>query len=196
VVIIAEKIVIKTKYGIEFSINTVLEKRDEKMYRLTADFLEDWLQESDATLKILENIKDGSLEQKVTSDGRSLGYIAWHIVLSLGDMLGRTDLSIETLKEDEEMPATAVEIVSYYRKFANSVIKEVKQKWTDASLDEEIEIYHERWKRGKILSALISHQAHHRGQLTVLMRQAGLSVPGVYGPSREEWGKYGLPPSK
>jgi uncharacterized damage-inducible protein DinB len=26
-----------------------------------------------------------------------------------------------------------------------------------------------------------------RGQLTVLMRQADLKVPGVYGPSKEEW---------
>ncbi|MBE0644676.1 MAG: hypothetical protein IH600_11400 [Bacteroidetes bacterium] len=31
-------------------------------------------------------------------------------------------------------------------------------------------------------------------QLTVLMRQAGLLVPGIYGPSREEWSTYGLPP--
>jgi uncharacterized damage-inducible protein DinB len=42
------------------------------------------------------------------------------------------------------------------------------------------------------LSATIRHQTHHRGQLTVLMRQAGLVVPGCYGPSREEWGQYGM----
>ena len=44
-----------------------------------------------------------------------------------------------------------------------------------------------------MLSALIRHEAHHRGQMTVLMRQAGLTVPGVYGPSREEWVAYGMP---
>jgi hypothetical protein len=27
----------------------------------------------------------------------------------------------------------------------------------------------------------------------VLMRQAGLNVPGVYGPSREEWTAYNMP---
>jgi hypothetical protein len=26
-----------------------------------------------------------------------------------------------------------------------------------------------------------------------LMRQAGLKVPGVYGPSREEWSQFGMP---
>jgi hypothetical protein len=30
--------------------------------------------------------------------------------------------------------------------------------------------------------------------MTVLMRQAGLKVPGVYGPAREEWAAYGMPP--
>jgi hypothetical protein len=28
------------------------------------------------------------------------------------------------------------------------------------------------------------------------MRQAGLGVPGVYGPAREEWGAFGMPPPK
>jgi uncharacterized damage-inducible protein DinB len=32
--------------------------------------------------------------------------------------------------------------------------------------------------------------------MTVLMRQAGLKVPGIYGPSREEWSQFGMPPQK
>jgi len=44
------------------------------------------------------------------------------------------------------------------------------------------------------LQVLVVHQAHHRGQMTVLMRQAGLKVPGVYGPAREEWTAYGMQP--
>jgi uncharacterized damage-inducible protein DinB len=28
--------------------------------------------------------------------------------------------------------------------------------------------------------------------MTVLMRQAGLRVPGVYGPAEEEWGEMGM----
>ena len=30
--------------------------------------------------------------------------------------------------------------------------------------------------------------------MTVLMRQAGVPVPGMYGPSKEEWAAMGLPP--
>ena len=55
-------------------------------------------------------------------------------------------------------------------------------------------MYGDKWKRGITLNVLITHQAHHRGQMTVLMRQAGLKVPGVYGPSREEWAGTGAAP--
>jgi uncharacterized damage-inducible protein DinB len=55
-------------------------------------------------------------------------------------------------------------------------------------------MYGEKWKRGTTLGVLAMHQAHHRGQATVLMRQAGLKVPGVYGPAREEWSAMGMTP--
>ena len=55
-------------------------------------------------------------------------------------------------------------------------------------------MYGETWINGDTLSALVDHQIHHRGQITVLMRQAGLKVPGIYGPSREDWNKIGMKP--
>ena len=35
------------------------------------------------------------------------------------------------------------------------------------------------------LMVMLHHEIHHRGQMTVLMRQAGLKLPGVYGPSAD-----------
>jgi uncharacterized damage-inducible protein DinB len=54
-------------------------------------------------------------------------------------------------------------------------------------------MYGETWKRGQTLLYLMLHNAHHRGQITVLMRQAGLPVVGIYGPAREEWEAMGMP---
>ena len=68
--------------------------------------------------------------------------------------------------------------------------------WTDEDLEVEDDMYGEMWARGKSLAAVVGHQTHHRGQMTVLMRQAGLTVPGVYGPAREEWAAYGMPPQE
>ncbi|MFN7118131.1 MAG: DinB family protein, partial [Saprospiraceae bacterium] len=40
---------------------------------------------------------------------------------------------------------------------------------------------------------LVKHQAHHRAQMTVIMRILGMKVPGIYGPSSEEWAALGIP---
>gem|GEM_PF-5815448 len=57
----------------------------------------------------------------------------------------------------------------------------------------EDNMYGEVWKKGQTLIYLLLHQTHHRGQMTVLMRQAGLKVSGIYGPAKEEWEAMGMP---
>jgi uncharacterized damage-inducible protein DinB len=32
--------------------------------------------------------------------------------------------------------------------------------------------------------------------MTVLMRQAGLRVPGIYGPAKEDWASMNMPPQE
>jgi len=87
----------------------------------------------------------------------------------------------------------AADIVAQYEKSAAMVVPAVRAKWSDAQLGEMIPMYGEQWPRGTMLNALIAHQTHHRGQMTVLMRQAGVPVPGMYGPSKEEWAAMGMP---
>jgi uncharacterized damage-inducible protein DinB len=42
-------------------------------------------------------------------------------------------------------------------------------------------------RRGRVLRQhLVSHAAHHRGQLTVYYRLLGVPVPGLYGPSADD----------
>ena len=38
----------------------------------------------------------------------------------------------------------------------------------------------------KVLTFVLNHNVHHRGQLTVYLRLAGASVPALYGPSADE----------
>jgi uncharacterized damage-inducible protein DinB len=163
------------------------------MFRKVDDFIEQWASETDATLKIFNALTDASLAQKVTEDGRSIGRLAWHIVTTVGEMAGRTGLKIEAPAENSEIPKTAAAIVTAYKNAADSLGLQVKQHWTDEALTETVDMYGETWRKGVVLSVLILHQVHHRAQITILMRQAGLKVPGVYGPSREEWKRYGMP---
>ena len=61
------------------------------------------------------------------------------------------------------------------------------------TLQVEDNMFGETWKRSYSLTVIVQHEIHHRGQMTVLMRQAGLKVPGVFGPSKEEWANYNAP---
>ncbi len=166
------------------------------MYRKIKDFVKDWNSESESTLKTLKNLTDVSLSQRVTQEGRSLGDIAWHLTTAVGEMMSRAGLAIETPEENAPVPSTAAEIVSHYEASARSLAAKVCQQWSDAALLDELNMYGEKWARGYTLMVLCTHQTHHRGQMTVLMRQAGLKVPGVCGPSREEWAQFGMPPAK
>ncbi|MBX7223457.1 MAG: DinB family protein [Blastocatellia bacterium] len=162
------------------------------MYRTIADFERQWDHERETSLKILKALTPEALGQAVANDHRTIGRIAWHLVQTMPEMLNQTGLKVTGPHWDTPVPTTLAEIIAGYEASANSVLDEVKSKWTDETLLLEDDMYGERWTRGFTLMALTHHEAHHRGQISVLMRQAGLKVPGIYGPSNEEWAAIGM----
>lgn len=163
------------------------------MFRKTIDFINDWKEESKMTLKIFKHLTDESLSTKVTPTGRSLGFLAWHISLTPGEMLTRAGLVLNSPLPHAPVPSKVSEICEVYKNVTESLLEVVGEKWKDEQLTDEVEMYGEKWTKGMTLFILVKHQTHHRGQMTVLMRQAGLIVPGAYGPAREEWAAYGMP---
>lgn len=166
------------------------------MFRRVEDFLSSWEYETEATLKVFRNLTDESLGQRVSPEGRSLGRLAWHIVQSIREMGERTGLEVPGPGEEDSTPTSAAEIARQFEAAATTLSEQIRNRWTDAELEVEDDMYGEMWRRGRTLGVILIHQTHHRGQMTVLMRQAGLPVPGVYGPSREEWSDYGMPPQE
>jgi uncharacterized damage-inducible protein DinB len=164
------------------------------MIRTIADFDRLWSQEIESTQKILKHIPDRALAQSVGADHRTLGRLAWHVVTSIPEMMSRTGLKPEGPSPDAPVPTSAREIARAYNEAAISLLEIVKGSWTDATLEVTDDMYGAKWARGFTIMALILHQTHHRGQMTVLMRQAGLEVPGSYGPARQEWGAFGMEP--
>ncbi len=160
------------------------------------DFDFTWSHEIEATQKVLKHLTDKSLSYEASPTVRTPGRLAWHITQTIAEMMERTGLKVSGPKPDDPVPASAKAIFNAYNEAAISVLDQVKSQWTDASLDVEDEMYGEKWKRGATLTALITHQIHHRGELIVVMRLAGLGVPGIYGPTREEWAQFGMEPPK
>lgn len=163
------------------------------MYRKIEDFLTDWAYESESTIKVFKNISNEALSKKDNDNVRTIAVLAWHITITLSEMLTKTGLKVTGPEEHSKPLLTINEIISAYENSALSVKEQISGNWNDETLLEEVNMYGENWKKGVVLSVLIKHQAHHRGQLTVLMRHLGLKVPGVYGPSKEEWAQWNMP---
>lgn len=163
------------------------------MYHKLEDFISDWTIESESTIKTLNNLTDESLTKKVNENVRTAGRLAWHITTAIGEMAHRTGLTFKTIESNSSVPESAKEIVDAYKEASSNLLDAIKSNWSDESLIVEDDMYGEMWKRGTTLGVIISHQIHHRAQLTVVMRLNGLKVPGVFGPSKEEWTNYGMP---
>ncbi|BBH24302.1 hypothetical protein Back11_56470 [Paenibacillus baekrokdamisoli] len=158
------------------------------MYRSIDEFVEDWSREEEATLKVLKVLTDQSLKQAVSdTQPRTLGDLGWHLVGALGAILGSTGLQFEGPDYKHPTPSNASHIVESYRVMSSAVVDALKQQWTDTQLSENLLLFGSmNMTYGGVLNMVIRHQIHHRGQMTILIRQAGLVPPGVYGPNEEE----------
>jgi len=101
-------------------------------------------------------------------------------------------MQLSSVDHEAPPPENAEAIREAQRTVTGELLDAVKSGWNDTTLTETDDMYGQPWPRGMTLTALVNHEAHHRGQLTVLLRQAGAVVPGVFGPAKEEWGQFGM----
>lgn len=165
------------------------------MFRKLTDFYRAWTYESESTIKMFQAMKAGEFLDNPSENFRSMARLSWHITESVAELLHQAGLKevdgiVDATKEKNDLN----QLITEYQKSSDSLIIALKNHWTDEMLSEQVPMYGEQWTRGAVLSILIRHQTHHRGQLSVLIRQEGLSVPGMYGPSKEEWIAMGMKP--
>lgn len=156
------------------------------MYKTIAEFVEDWTRESAISLKVERALTDSSLQNKSDPEGNTLGKIAWHMVVMIGMTGTAAGLEVVAPARGSEPPSSAKSIADAYQTAAQSMTEQASKKLNDEQLATEVAAFGRTLPMATVLTSLIRHQIHHRGQMTILMRQAGVVVPGVYGPSREE----------
>ncbi|HTL99479.1 MAG TPA: DinB family protein [Holophagaceae bacterium] len=162
------------------------------MYRRIEDFRNHWQEEVVDTLKVIDAIPDAKLGQAVSPEHRDLRRLAAHLATAIVGLPADMGLKVEGPQESDAPAASVKGLREAYAKAAQSLLDALGA-WTDADLEKEDTMFgHLLWKRGYSLQALEMHQAHHRGQMTVLLRQAGLPVPEFYGPTKEGWAAMGM----
>ncbi|MCC5891835.1 DinB family protein [Exiguobacterium sp.] len=157
------------------------------MYRTKQDFITDWETSSRGTLDVLRAVTDEALGQAIVPGHNSLGWIGWHVTTALGYFTNLLGFRLSALKSLTQ-PNEAATIADQYERYAGEILR-VAEQFTDDYLLEEVDVHGTMKPRGAVLRMMMDHQTHHRGQMTVLLRQAGLTVPGVMGPTKEQMTK-------
>ena len=97
------------------------------MIRTIADFERSWQIEIEATQKILKHLTTKSLTQVAHPEIRTLGRLAWHTVISIPEMAGRTGLRLDGVDEHAPIPESAKAIFDAYNVVAISLLDQVKR---------------------------------------------------------------------
>ena len=148
-------------------------------------FLEIYNWESASTARILGALTDASLTREKAPDHNTLGDIAWHVATAPTYMLSQVGFDFDPTQAQKPDKLTGAAIMAMHEKIS----AEVKRQATGKTPEELAKTYHVfgmmDWSMGTMLTILLNHEIHHRGQISVLMRQAGLVVPSIYGPTKE-----------
>jgi uncharacterized damage-inducible protein DinB len=152
--------------------------------------------ESAATRRALARVRDEKLDWRPHEKSLSLGQLAYHIAAIPGRIaevamqdtfvagpVPRPSVgsSAEALSLLEQSLARATELISALSD------DDLGRPWRMVIGDQQAVL-----PRGAVIrSVLLNHWYHHRGQLTVYLRQTEASVPSVYGPSADEMPELG-----
>jgi len=150
-------------------------------------------QEIQNSRRILEVVPEDKFGWKPHEKSMSLGRLASHVA-ELPDFLKTIiqtqEMELTTSGMKPFSPATRTEMLAGFEKkaaearlaIANASDEHLAKSWKLTFKGQEVFA----GVRNLLLQTTICHQAHHRGQLTVYLRQNQVAFPGVYGPSADE----------
>jgi len=156
------------------------------------DIAQELEQEAQATRRVLERVPGNQLGWKPHEKSMTLGQLAMHVAnlpgaiaeVSTGPFDVRTPIPRPDATSTEQVLALFDESLRRARTIlAGMNDADLTTPWSMMNGSQEL------WSipRGAFLrSVMLNHWYHHRGQLTVYLRQTGALVPAVYGDSADE----------
>ena len=155
-------------------------------------FLPEYDHEMASTRRLLERVPEDRLSWKPHPKSRSLGELATHVTeLARWGIRFQKD-SFQIGSEAAPALKSAGDFVTRF----DANVKESREKLVgmgDDRLQGEFtvlkpngEVFFKVPRKAVLRSVLMNHLIHHRGQLTVYLRQNDVPLPSVYGPTADE----------
>lgn len=152
-------------------------------------FRDTWQHEHSKTMKLLESLPRDQYDFRPDPEGRSLGELAWHLAEAEGYgsfAIDRGGFSRDSRPPGLDRPKKVEELAPAFERIHRDAVDRIaKVKGED--LDRQITFFTGQpiAIRDVLWDFMLLHDIHHRGQLTLLARQAGGKPVSCFGPSRE-----------
>ena len=149
-------------------------------------------EEAKTTRRVLERVPDDKLTWRPHDKARTLGELALHVAIVPGSVAEIAAQSqVQAPQFIDPSPRSASELVPAL----DQSIAKAKQ--VLGGMDDGTATATWRMMRGErelfavprialLRSIMLNHWYHHRGQLTVYLKQLGVAIPSIYGPSADE----------
>ena len=151
-------------------------------------------EEAQTTRRVLERVPDDRLGWRPHQKARTPGQLALHVAMVPGgvaQLVSSPSPAPAPQFGPDPSPATSAELIpTLDQSIARA--KQLLGGMDDAALTStwrltngDRELF-ATTRAAMLRSIMLNHWYHHRGQLTVYLRELGVPIPSVYGPSADE----------
>jgi uncharacterized damage-inducible protein DinB len=149
-------------------------------------------QEAATTRKLLERVPSNQLGWRPHAKSRTLGELASHISVAQGSVAKAIQSSpYDFANREAAVPESVDGILANFdastaeakRLLGNMSDEDLMSVWEGQAGGRTV---FKSPKIGVIRAIVMNHLIHHRGQLTVYLRQLDVPLPTVYGPTADE----------
>jgi uncharacterized damage-inducible protein DinB len=151
-------------------------------------------EEAVTTRRVLERVPDNQLGWRPHPKARTLGELALHVAIVPGGVAqlvaSPSPAQAPQFRQDPS-PASTTELMPALDQ-SIATAKQVLGGMDDGALtatwrltNGERELF-ATTRAAMLRSVMLNHWYHHRGQLTVYLRELGVPIPSIYGPSADE----------
>ena len=154
--------------------------------------LQELEQEAQTTRRVLERVPDNRLTWKPHEKSRTLGQLALHIATVPGNfaqMIAQPSMQRPAFVQpaatqaSELLPALENSLKQARAALGAMDDSAITATWKLLDGDREIMAMP---RVAALRAIMLNHWYHHRGQLSVYLRQLNVPVPSIYGPSADE----------
>jgi len=158
-----------------------------------ADIQQELEQEAQGTRRVLERVPEDKLAWRPHPRSMSLGQLAMHVANlpgAIAELATQGSFDVQTGIPRPEAKSTGEILAAFDDSVARA--RRILGGMKDSQLAEPWRMMkgsQELWslpRAGFVRTVMLNHWYHHRGQLTVYLRQTGALVPAVYGDSADE----------